>query len=981
MYLNCHSWFSLKYGTLSPEHLVDTAADYGVDTLALTDINNTSCAVEFISRCQDKNIKPVIGIEFRNGAELLFIGLAKNNRGFQQLNELLTTYSFHGKTLPAVPNHFSDVFIIYPKLIKQIDHFKENEFLGIRPEHAPKLWGKDILNHKDKLVAWSPVVFADPQGYKVHKILRAIDQNTLITKLKPGSIAKPAEVFYTKEQFEGLYRSYPFLISNAGDLLQSCTIDLPASDQNNRQIFTNSVEGDYELLKKLSYEGVATRYGSHHRIANERLEKELRIIKKQGYCTYFLITWDTIRYAAARNYAHIGRGSGANSIVAYALYITDVDPLCLNLPFERFINEFRSSPPDFDIDFSHQDRDDVIDYLFKRYGHTHCAMLAVYSTFKGRSVILELGKVFGLPKPEIDQIVADPFNAKDNHELAKTILHYAPMIEGAPNYLSIHAGGIVISQQPLTCFTALKMMPKGVPITHFDMYHAEDWGFHKYDILSQRGLGHIKDTIQLIKDNRGLAVDVDDTNAIMHDSKVKDQLRSARCIGSFYIESPAMRQLLTKLKCDDYLQLVAASSIIRPGVSSSGMMAEYIKRRHDPYSFDYLHPVFEEELKETYGVMVYQEDVMKIAHAFAGIPLDECDVLRRIMSGKKAKDDTFERLRDKFFQGCQDKGYSDALAKEVWRQISSFAGYSFCKAHSASYAVESFQSLYLKTYYPLEFMVGVINNFGGFYKTEYYFHEVRMAGATIHAPCVNTSGVLTHIKDTDITIGFIHIHGLERALANRIVLERHKDGPYSSLDNFITRVDIKPDQMDLLIRINAFRFTGYNKYELAWHKNGALNPKARFEHSGRLFADEQKNYTLPDLQEGTFDQAFDEIELLGFPLRSPFDLLADRQKLDQTLKAKDLKAHAGKFIKIIGYYVCKKDTRTKHSKLMNFGTWLDVDGAFFDTVHFPQVLKRFPLRGKGIYWIIGKVVIDFGFPTIEVYKLELLPLIQDERYQ
>ena len=336
-----------------------------------------------------------------------------------------------------------------------------------------------------------------------------------------------------------------------------------------------------------------------------------------------------------------------------------MDPLELDLYFERFINPHRSSPPDFDVDFSWDERDDVTDYVFKRYGKEHTALLATYNTFKGKSIIRELGKVVGLPKNDIDIIVDEPLATEKHHPFARHIFKYGKMMEGFPNYLSIHAGGILISERPLYEHTALKLMPKGFPITHFDMYGAEDLELHKYDILSQRGLGHIKEAIDIIARNQSRIVDVHDVHRIKLDPEVRARLRSGRCIGCFYIESPAMRGLISKLSCDNYIHLVAASSIIRPGVAKSGMMREYIHRSHHPDKIKYLHPVFEKHLSETFGVMVYQEDVMKIVHHFAGLGLDESDVLRRIMTGKKKNSDTFYNLRDKYFRNCAERGYSN----------------------------------------------------------------------------------------------------------------------------------------------------------------------------------------------------------------------------------------------------------------------------------------------------------------------------------
>ncbi len=298
---------------------------------------------------------------------------------------------------------------------------------------------------------------------------------------------------------------------------------------------------------------------------------------------------------------------------------------------------------------------------------------------------------------------------------------------------SIHAGGILISEEPVSCYTALDMPPKGFPTTQWDMYTAEEIGFEKLDILSQRGIGHIRESAEIILRNRSIDVDVHAIQKFKNDPKIKEYLKTGETKGCFYVESPSMRGLLQKLKCDDYTTLVAASSIIRPGVARSGMMREYIYRFHNPDKFKYLHPVMKEQLEETFGVMVYQEDVLKVCHHFAGLDLADADTLRRAMSGKYRSKQEMKRIVDKFFSNCREKGYSDELTKEVWRQIESFAGYSFSKAHSASYAVESFQSLYLKAHFPLEFMVAVINNFGGFYRTWVYVHEAKRYGADYSA--------------------------------------------------------------------------------------------------------------------------------------------------------------------------------------------------------------------------------------------------------
>lgn len=978
MHLNCHTYYSFRYGTLSPKQLVQEARARGQKTLVLTDINNTSCASEFIRECRAHDIKPILGLEFRQDGRYLYTGVAHNAEGFRELNGLLTQCSLAGEALPEEAPQMEHSAIIYRHLPKPFEALRPNEYVGVRPGECNRLFRSELRYRPDKLVVFSPVSFADLIGYRVHKLLRCVDQNIIIGKLRAADCAQKTEQPHSPDYFRKALEQYPGILRNTEELLEKCSIELPCTTKNNRQTFTGNESDDYRLLYKLSYEGFHRRYGMQHRKAFERLEKELDVIRKLGYGTYFLITWDIIRYAQSAGFHHVGRGSGANSIVAYCLYITDVDPLELDLYFERFINPHRSSPPDFDIDFSWDERDQVTDYIFKRYGTEHTALLATYNTFKGKSIIRELGKVLGLPKADIDCIVHEPLANHKHHPFAKHIFHYGKMIEKFPNYLSIHAGGVVISQRPINYHTALQMMPKGFPITHFDMYHAEDMGFHKYDILSQRGLGHIKDAVKLVSRNQGKAVDIHDVVKIKTDRRVSTQLKSGQCIGCFYIESPAMRGLLHKLRCDNYIHLVAASSIIRPGVAKSGMMREYIKRFHNPEEIRYLHPVFEEHLGETYGVMVYQEDVMKIVHHFAGLDLDESDVLRRIMTGKKKSSDTFRQLHDKFFRNCKLRGYPDALTHEVWRQVESFSGYSFCKAHSASFAVESFQSLYLKAYYPLEFMVGVINNFGGFYRTEVYVHEARMQGAQIEAPCVNNSTYLTTIYGETIYLGFVHVQNLERKVAEALITERLQNGLYTSLENFVRRVDISKEQLEILIRLGSFRFAGLNKYALMWEKNAVHNPQVKHCGSGRFFDDGAAEYKLPALEEGPYEQAFDEIELLGFPLCSPFDLLGVEAKADCV--ARELPDFVGKTVNMLGYYVTRKPVTTVNGKHMSFGTWVDAEGRFFDTTHFPPCLARYPFKGAGIYRIKGKIVEDFGFPGMEAEEMEKLPFVGDPRY-
>jgi DNA polymerase-3 subunit alpha len=548
-----------------------------------------------------------------------------------------------------------------------------------------------------------------------------------------------------------------------------------------------------------------------------------------------------------------------------------------------------------------------------------------------------------------------------------------------PSNISIHAGGVLITEKSIYQYTATEFPPKSLPVSQFEMHAAEDFGIYKFDILSQRGLGHIKDSVTLVKKNKGLDIDVYQFKKFKEDEKIKDLMRHSKAMGCFYVESPAMRMLLGKLRCSDYLTLVAASSIIRPGVSSSGMMKAYIERFHikqNGGTYESVHPIMDELMSETYGVMVYQEDVIRVAHHFAGLTLTEADVLRRGMSGKYRSREEFQRVKDRFFEGCRERNYDRKVTDRVWFEIESFAGYSFAKGHSASYAVESYQSLFLKAHYPLEFMVGVINNFGGFYHTEFYFHEARMNGGKIQAPCVNHSEHLTTIYGEEIYIGFIHLKSLETKVAQAIPQERQKKGAYKSLDNFLRRnPTIGLEQLRILIRLGSFRFTGKTKQQLLWESMLYVSQaKAKPTSTIDLFDTEPKEFPLPPLLRNPLEDAFDEIELLGFPLCNPFDLLETKNYGDT--KARELSTKKGKQASIVGYIVTTKNTSTMKTKEhMAFGTFYDVEGNVFDTVHFPDSAQQFPFRGRGFYELRGKVTEDFGVYMIEVKWMGKLPMI------
>ncbi|QMU30537.1 DNA polymerase III subunit alpha [Adhaeribacter radiodurans] len=974
-----HSYYSLRYGTLSVEELAAEAQAQGYKALALTDINNTSGVFPFIKACLAHNIQPLVGIEFRRDNQLLYTGLALNQSGFQELNSFLSHYLLRHQPLPDVPPTFTQAIIIYPFASGNTQKLREHEFIGVSPQDLNKLVFSDLRQQGAKLLMQPLFTCKSEEGYQLHRHLRAVDNNILLSQLAPEHGVAQDACFYSCAKLLAQYQRFPELIRITEKLITKAAFTFDFESRKNKRHFTKTAYDDKLLLEKLAKNGLERRYGLANKVARQRVEHELAIIDKLDFAAYFLITEDVITYARKRNFYHIGRGSGANSVVAYCLGLTDVDPIELDLYFERFLNPKRTSPPDFDIDFSWNERDEVLDYIFKRYGREYTALLGAMSTFQQNSILRELGKVYGLPKTELDALVENPHTAANTDHITKKILQYGRLLAGFPNLRSIHAGGVLISEVPITNYTALDLPPKNFSTSQWDMYTAESIGFEKLDILSQRGIGHIKECVHLVQQNQKITVDAHDIKRFKEDEKVRQQLKSGDTIGCFYIESPAMRGLLKKLHCDNYLSLVAASSIIRPGVAQSGMMRAYIQRFHEPDKIQYLHPVMEEQLKETYGVMVYQEDVIKVCHHFAGLDLSDADVLRRGMSGKFRSKKEFEKLVNKFHDSCRAKGHPEALIKEVWRQVESFAGYSFSKAHSASFAVESYQSLFLKTYYPLEFMVAVINNFGGFYKTWVYVQQAQKAGAAMHLPCCNRSYLTTTIYGNDIYLGFIHIQNLEQKVAHTIVAEREQNGPYTNLEDFVTRTQITLEQLLILIRVQALRSINQDKKALLWEAHLVLGHKVSNHHSEVLFREPARQFTLPALCHTLLEDAYDEMELLSFPVTcSYFDLLQTTNRGD--VKTIYMMAHVNQKVRMMGVLVTTKYVRTIKGEVMQFGTFLDVEGNFFDTTHFPQSLKHWPFKGNGVYLLYGKIVEEFGFPSMEVDKMAKLPFQKDPRY-
>ena len=984
MYINCHTYYSLRYGVLSVAQLLELAKDNAITEMALTDINTTTACLEFIKEAPKQNIRPIVGADIRNGNNRCYVCLAKNNQGFLELNQFLTAHLHIKKDFPEVPPSFRDVITIIPfeKVLEyEMESFAPDWYIGISVADLNKLKFSKLKKYKEKLVLQQCVSFCNQTHFNIHRLLRCIDLNIILSKLSDTEQGCEKDRMYSLSELSELFDGYEHILKNTKNIMQQCSITYKFGDERenqNQATYLDSKEADYDFLLNLVKQRTQLRYKTRTKEITDRIKRELDAIQQMDFVAYFLINYDILQYAVQNDYPYIGRGSGANSVVAYILGITNVDPIELDLYFERFINLYRSSPPDFDIDFSWKDRDDVTRYIFERFPHT--ALMGTYVTFQYRAVVRELGKVFGLPKAEIDAFLKGNVPNSNNDRYFNLVTKYGQLIHGFPNYLSVHSGGIVITNQPVQAYCATFMPPKGFQTLQIDMHIAEAAGIFKFDILAQRGLSKIKEAIEIIRENQPDAeiLDIEDAEPFKKDPAINELLKTGDCMGVFYVESPAMRTLMIRLQTQDYLGLVAASSIIRPGVSNGGMKNAYIERHRFPEKRTESHPVLLEIMADTYGVMVYQEDVLKVAHHFAGLSLAEADVLRRGMSGKGRSKEQFDALEKKFYANCIEKGYTLKVIEEVWDQIKAFAGYAFAKGHSASYAVESYQSLYLKKYFPLEFMTAVLNNGGGFYNLDTYINEIFRCGGKVENPCINNSDHGNRIKAKTVYLGFGMVKDLEHRSVQRILTERQLYGDFLDFNDFLERCKIGLEQLMSLIRMNVFRIFEPNKQRLMWNAHLHENTQKNRSIHPQLFKAQKINYKLPILRGNKIIDAYDNLELMGFTLQNDFTLI--RAGKYPTTLAKDLKDNCNKTIAILGKLVTSKNTKTSKGDYMAFSTFLDMAGECFDSVQFPKIKAKYSFNGLGIYWIKGIVTEDLGYYALNTQEIYKVPLMPDPRF-
>ncbi len=941
VHLVAQSGFSFHHGTAKPEQLVATAKERGFDALALTDTNGVFGAVDFYKAAREAGIKPIIGAvvdEPRENPQRAVV-LARNRDGYSALCRLCSARQLEERfrLAAAIPEHAGDIIVLtddealaralaprlsphelYLKLLPPTDSETVQE-----AQRLTALADELKLN----LVAANDVCMLDAEDFDTHKLLRAIGENETIYSVK--GCAPPSRHLLSADEMAHAFADFPEALANTRRIAEQCELELTLG----RWIFPRFPLAPWETpqlrLRQLAESGLARRYRHVTPKVRARLDYELSLINRLGYASYLLVVHDIVAEANRRGIPNLGRGSAANSIVCYALNLTHVEPLSQNLYFERFLNPERKSPPDVDIDFNWKRRDEIIEYVYERYGRERVAMISTHITFQARSSLRESAKAMGLLDTELDRFLkrlplwssqqlpddaAAGFPETRGLDLSapeyRELFAQARKIGGLPQHLGIHVGGVVIAPDDIRNYTALYEAAKGFVVTHQEMFGIEDLGLIKIDLLGNRSLGVLEDTLASLR-ARGISPPVDDFSRITADKESVAMIREGRTMGCFYIESPAMRQLLLKLDTQTFEDLTAASSVIRPGVAESGMMQEYVRRHRNPEFTKHIHPALARVLSETHGVMIYQEDVMKVAHEIAGMSLAQADLLRRAMSGKLRSSDAMEQMRRDFLQRSANRGVRPAVAQELWRQIRSFAGYAFCKAHSAAFAVLSFQVAYLKAHHPAEFMAAVLSNHGGFYATSAYIQECRRRGLAIHPPCVNRSELDFTPEDEGraVRVGLNEIGEVHAETVESIVAARHAAGPFSSLRDMLRRTRCRYSDLTVLALVGALDCFGFTRPQLLWLLQCEF-AGSRARSGGYLKLDDGEGAELlaqlPPLADyDALTRCRLEVQYLGYGVGA-HPLTFFLPHLGELVPASEMHQHVGEQVRMAGWCIATK---------------------------------------------------------------------------
>jgi error-prone DNA polymerase len=1026
-HLHAHTWFSLGQGASSPETMIGAAAARNFSVLACTDTNGVYGAVEFQRAAEEAGIRPILGAHLVQDDEEC-VALAMDERGWGAICRAVSAIHWQtrrrndAKTQSGTTLRLSDqlahdrsgalvLSASVPFLERIVADGPENVYAELRPGSARHA----VLAAARKLgippVVTNGVMFAHAEDWARHRLLVAISRNETISQVGqtdsedsrtvpcPHRPHRPSDADAWLKPEPDLTRHFPDVpdaVDRAGELAERCRYRIPIGERIVPPRYAEATDA-LQQLKALAYEGAERRYGIIAPITRERLDHELHIIGLKGFADYFLVVKDIVEHGPT----HCGRGSVANSIVSYALGITHVEPLGSGLLFERFLNPERKDPPDIDLDFPWDERDHILAWVFRRYPLPRAAMVANHNTFKLRGALREVAKVDGRPEGEIrevtrripwysddtpiDQLLAEHpnFTGLDLPRAWIDLAKRATPLVGTPRHLSLHPGGVVIVPGALTDYVpiepAVKVLDDApdltVPVIQFEKDGAEDAGLVKIDLLGNRSLAVIRDGIRAVHANTGRALDYTSAEA-GQDPKTRALFASGQTMGVFYTESPASRLLCIKSKASEFELLVLNTSIIRP--ASNRFIRIYLERLHGG-QYEPLDPSLRDVLSDTFGVMVYQEDVVNVCSAFAGMSLAAADGLRKALSKKRPVKALAAYARE-FFLGARSLGRSDETAKKVWEMVMSFAGYSFCKGHSCSYIQVAQQSGFLRAHYPAEFFAAVLANGGGFYAAFAYVAEARRAGLTVRPPDVNASDFKTAGNGGEIRIGFQYIKGLSAGAVKKMC--DRKAGAYTSVSDLRARTGLKPDDLRLLIKVGACDSIaeGKTRPEMLWETDRMDGEVGGDGEDGIFPTPPSSPTSLSDYSPERRRKT--EFDLLGFSTDChPMTLHAEALRRFRLVSATDLHRHVGQSVLCAGMLTTAKPVHTAKDEPMQFATFDDGAGLI-ETVLFPEVhrTRGHVLFDPGPFLFRGKVEEEFGGVTVAVTHLERMERIGDGRW-
>ena len=989
VHLHVHSTYSPMRGVSSLEELCTVAQQQGASAIVLTDTNGLYGAVRFVEQAKRRGLRPILGAELTTDHHRAVL-LAKTPNGYANLCRLLSER--HGNPsfnfLLSATRYRDGLIVITDDeaaLTAWAEESRQDLYVELTP--GPAMHKALLVSLRLGLppVATNRVYFTHANDFSTHCLLRAVALNTTLSRLANEACCAPTQWLMSSARMASQFPHLPEAIDNTLRIAEACYSDWSFGETIFPAFRQLSDEEAFLTLKEKTYKGAIVRYGSLLKEIRNRIEKELTIIQQKRFAHYFLVVEEIVRQAPRT----CGRGSVAASIVSYCLKITHVDPIKHNLFFERFLNPGRKDPPDIDIDFPWDERDKVLKDVFQQYGKRQAAMVANQNSLGFRAAIREVGKVYGMPAQEIGKVssqvtrykdllafAAPPTNEQWLCRLSQVLKLKAPWPEILAHalkaqdhfrHLSMHCGGVVIVPDEIRRYVPVEYTAKGLPVIQWEKDQTEDAGLVKIDILGNRSLAVIRDAIAAIARHTGRVIDYATWNPL-EDPATQESIRCGDTIGCFYIESPATRLLLRKLwlgmpphrcaEADVFEYLVMVSSLVRPATNL--FVDEFVRRAREG-SCAFWHDRLKGVLDETHGIMTYQEDVSKVAMALADFSVEDADQLRKIIS-KKHKERQLHDYYQQFCRGAERNGASPETIDRIWKMIMSFAGYSFCKPHSASYAQVSFKSAYLRTHYPAEFMAAVISNQGGFYSTFAYISEARRMGLAILLPDMNESDWAYRGQGERLRMGFMQVKTIPKALGEKIVEERKNNGPYRSFQDFLKRVGPEPSQARALVRAGCCDSIAgeLTRPALMWRL-----------YAGTVCSSE--SLPIPDDYSAAQKRAH-EIESFGFlASRHPLTLYRKQIERLRPVPATQMHRFVGQRIILVGLLITEKAAQTKHGQAMEFITLEDTT-ALYDATLFPEIYRRccHLLSPNRPYVVHGLVKESFGVVTLTVHDLQPL---------